>query len=225
MLCNSNLAYDNEVIKKIKEISDNILKYKGEKITWLTERLIFSVAVRCLALSSQNDYITFSFYQPEALSAALYQATIYILAESSTCEDFKKMWPLFASCTAMHFVSDCFRRDAEKPQRLRFFLQNMMRIFVFDFNADLASNFSRYNEASEYLNNIRTPEDLEKLCKNLMINQYEFLAPNAPNRREDTIVIDSMELFFKTLRNRVLLLEKDHIRHYLEKNFKVKFFI
>lgn len=204
VLCNYALSSSNEELITIRELCHNSVEcFKSVKPSWYTEKTLMAISIRCLAMTSKNDYLTTKVFHLNALSAALTQADVFLRCEPLA--EREKFRDVYFVCTALVFIGECLRVTAKRINgassrgRIKFFLQNILRFFVFDFEAEFAAKFDTYNKIAEYVGEQRqSAETLSALTSHLTLTQYEFVGNS--QRAESSIVVESFADLFKTLK-------------------------
>ena len=150
-------------------------------------------------MTSKNDYLTTKFFHLNALSAALTQADVFLRCEPAADRDnFRDVYYL---CVALVFIGECLRFTTKKTDgssnrgRIKFMLQNILRFFVFDFEAEFAAKFDTYNKIAEHVVQQRVSEEhMRELTNHLTLAQYEFV------RSDGSVAVESFADLFKTLK-------------------------
>lgn len=198
-LCNYAFNEDHDVIKGIREIATETINLP----TWLTTDFLMDLCIKCLAMTSKNDYITFSCFSTEALAAAKVQmdtlCSLKELCDKST----------YASGFALVFLAECIRREARQASRFKFLLQNILRIFVYDI---VEQNFDHQSDLEEYMKN--TPMD--EVWSKVKYRPFDY----TPQSSNESIKVDTFAHLLKLLKSRPVFFDNKDSLKYIEANFK-----
>lgn len=206
-LCNHGFNEEHETIKQIRAL---IARWTSatEQPEWLTPEFLLDLCTKCLAMTSKNDYITFSCFSVEALGEAISQMNVMISTKcviSSECDR-----NVYASGFALVFLAECIKREASVASRFKFLLQNILRIFVFDM---IDHNFERQSELEEYMKN--TPMDT--VWSNVHYRPFDY-SPTTMNN--EAIRVDTFAHLLQLFRTRPVFFDNVASLKYVEENFK-----
>lgn len=156
-----------------------------------------TIGIRCLAMTSKNDYLTAKFFHLNALCKAFTQADIFLRCELPANREAQEH--VYFLCTAIVFIGYCLVCELNGGKgRLKFLLQNFLRIFVFDFEPDFAAKFKTYNQTAEHVRENKA----NLLTEHIILSHYEFTSSTSrPNTApKDIKIVDQFADLFATLK-------------------------
>lgn len=198
-LCNYAFNETHDTVKGIRELATPV---PGAP-EWLTTEFLIDIFIKCLAMTSKNDYITFSCFSIEALTSAKIQMDT-MCSLKDMCDKCT-----YASGFAMVFLAECIRREARQAARFKFLLQNILRIFVYDI---VEHNFEHQSDLEEYMK--RTP--IEEVWSKVTYRPFDYTHRSA----NEAIKVDTFAHLLKLLKPRPVFFDNRDSLKYVEANFK-----
>lgn len=218
MLLNANLNENAPDIQDLREVIKRHVTMK-KMPDFVTEDFLMRIGIRCLAMGSPNDYVTFTLYSKEAFESSLYQ-TIVQVSDSTTLAEFYCM-------AGFNFLAACLKKDMiawetrSTIRRIKSLLQNSMRFLVFELLD------SEHKPPSDTFSGIckllQMPEMLAKPASELVTSiPFDFCAiPNANRSTNmDIVQVDNLSQLFTILTRRIPIFFVKPFREHLERNFK-----